>query len=190
MKPNQHAPRILGGRYRGRALHVPPGKATRPLRALARRSLFDILRPTIPGCWFLDLFAGAGTVGLEAASLGAEQVLLVERQRAAVAALERSIREFDASTKVQIVPADVATFLRQEVTHPFDIIFLGPPYPLYEGLERELLENVLDRVGAWLAPSGTLVLEHPTRLQRPTVSTLTLVESRTYSETCLSFFEH
>ncbi|MFH0947014.1 MAG: RsmD family RNA methyltransferase [Planctomycetota bacterium] len=188
MKRNQHAPRILGGRYRGRALHVPPGLATRPLRALARRSLFDILRVGIPGCRFLDLFAGAGTVGLEAASLGAGRVVLVERQRAALAALERSVHAFDASGLVRIVPMDVSAFVRQEVTEPFDIIFLGPPYALYEGSERELLDGVLDRVRAWLAPRGTLVLEHPARLQQPTVSALTLVESRTYSETCLSFF--
>jgi len=188
MKANQHAPRILGGQYRGRVIQVPPGRGTRPLRALARRSLFDKLSPLLPGARVLDLFAGAGTVGLEAASRGAALVVLVEQGRPALEALRRSIHIFGAGPRVQVVAADVLHYLAGAALERFELIFLGPPYRLYQDRADNDLERVLDRVGALLAPDGTLVLEHPSNFQAPPVAGLTLVESRTYGDTALGFF--
>ncbi len=73
--------RIIGGTGKGRRLRSPRGEATRPTGARVRQTLFDILAPRLPGCRFLDAFAGSGSVGLEALSRGAARVVLVEKSR-------------------------------------------------------------------------------------------------------------
>src|SRR5207244_6813089 len=79
--------RIIGGQGKGRRLKAPKGLATRPTGARVRQTLFDILAPWLPGCRFLDAFAGAGAVGLEALSRGAALVVLVDAAADAVAAM-------------------------------------------------------------------------------------------------------
>ena len=79
--------RIIAGRGRGRRLKSPAGLATRPTGGRVRQTLFDILAPEVPGCRFLDAFAGSGGVGLEALSRGAAKVVLVDQSRAAIQAL-------------------------------------------------------------------------------------------------------
>ncbi|MBI4878952.1 MAG: RsmD family RNA methyltransferase [Planctomycetes bacterium] len=184
-----NAPRILAGALRGRAIATPPGRATRPLRALARRSLFDVLGPGIAGARVLDLFAGAGTVGLEALSRGATEVILVEKAPPAVRALRASISCFGVAESARVVVADVLAFVRDGGAEAFDFIFLGPPYACFSGAAETRMAEVLACVGRLLSASGTLVLETPARLPRPSVAGLTLLESRAYGDTALHFFD-
>src|SRR5205814_7242322 len=89
--------RIIAGRGKGRRLRTPRGGATRPTSARVRQSLFDILAPRLPGCRFLDAFAGNGGVGLEALSRGAARVVLVDQSRAAVEAMRENVRAVAAA---------------------------------------------------------------------------------------------
>lgn len=180
------APRILGGSLKGRPLVVPKGRATRPLRALARRSLFDIVGPDVREARVLDLYAGAGTVGFEAVSRGAAQLVLVERAPAALRALEASVEQLGVTDRVEIDPRDVRRFVARPDRPPFDLIFLGPPYPLWTGAGRAELEDVAAGLAALLGPDGLLILESP-GVADLGVPSLVRSDVRTYGETRLSF---
>lgn len=188
MRPPDHAPRILAGSLKGRALAVPEGRGTRPLRVLARRSLFDRLAGRCDGAAFLDLFAGAGSVGFEAASRGARRVVLVESARAALRALRQSAATLGVEDRVEIVGMEALDYATA-CAEAFDLVYLGPPYPLFEGQERADLDLLLARAHALLAPGGLLIVESPTRLAPPEVPGLALVDRRTYGESVLGTFE-
>ena len=183
----EHAPRILGGFLKGRALSVPRGRATRPLRVLARRSLFDILGPLLDEARVLDLFAGAGSVGLEAVSRGAGEVLLVENGREAIRALRQSIDAFGIGERARVVGMAAHEFVDQAAAGAFDFIFVGPPYPLLRDGD-EHLRAALAGLPRLVAAAGWLVLETPVELPCPPLAGLDRVDERTFGDTRLSFF--
>ena len=115
--------RITGGEYNGRKLIVPPG-VIRPAMDRMRESLFALLGG-IRGRSFLDLYCGSGSVGIEAASRGAEPIVFVEKDRGKRTVLQRNLSFVQEQTEVYIVP--VEHFLRR-VKRSFDLIFLDPPF--------------------------------------------------------------
>ena len=151
--------RIIGGQGKGRRLKTAAGGATRPTGARVRQALFDILAPEIPGCRFLDAFAGSGGVGLEALSRGAATVVLVELAAAAAAALRDNVRALSGSggeARVYRQDTRVALLVLAGAGEAFDVIYLDPPY------DSDLYEPLLDLVSAkgLLAPGGVAVAEH------------------------------
>lgn len=109
--------------------------------------------PPLEGCRFLDLFAGSGAIGLEAASRGAQTVLLVEQDPDAVAAIRRNIEHLGEAGRVRLLVADASRL--GPAREPFDIAFLDPPW--HSGLARPCLETLL--AGSWIAPGGRVVVE-------------------------------
>jgi 16S rRNA (guanine966-N2)-methyltransferase len=151
--------RIIAGRGRGRRLKSPRGEATRPTGGRVRQTLFDILAPEVPGCRFLDAFAGNGGVGLEALSRGATRVVLVDESAAAVGAIRENARMLAAGAgEVEIFQQDARTALAAlaDRGRRFDIVYLDPPYSsdIYEPLLAQLGS------GALLADGGLVVAEH------------------------------
>ena len=151
--------RIIGGEGKGRRLKAPRGLATRPTGARVRQTLFDILAPRLPGCRFLDAFAGAGAVGLEALSRGAALVVLVDAAAGAVAAM-RANASLLAKTggRVRIVRQDarVALAAFADAQERFDVVYLDPPY------QSDVYEASLEQAGrrGLLAEHGIVVAEH------------------------------
>ncbi len=145
--------RIIAGRWRGRRLPVIDGPALRPTPDRVRETLFNWLAPHLPGARCLDLFAGTGALGLEAASRGAVEVVLVENDPHAVAALQASVARLRA-LDVRIVAADVPGWLAGR-GRPFDIVFLDPPYGA--GISGRCC-LALDAHG-WLAAAARVYLE-------------------------------
>jgi 16S rRNA (guanine966-N2)-methyltransferase len=151
--------RIIAGRGRGRRLKSPRGEATRPTGGRVRQTLFDILAPEVPGCRFLDAFAGNGGVGLEALSRGATRVVLVDKSASAVGAIRENARMLAAGAgEVEIFQQDARTALEAlaDRGRRFDIVYVDPPYgsDLYEPLLALLGEGPL------LADTGVVVAEH------------------------------
>jgi 16S rRNA (guanine966-N2)-methyltransferase len=151
--------RIIAGRGRGRRLRSPSGLATRPTGGRVRQTLFDILAPRVPGCRFLDAFAGSGGVGLEALSRGAARVVLVDQSRAAIQAIRENARTLAAEGgEVEIFQQDARTALGalEDRGRRFDIVYLDPPWTsdLYEPLLSVL------GTGGLLAEGGLVVAEH------------------------------
>ncbi len=147
------APRILGGSAKGRALRIPP-RGTRPSPARLRAALFDALAFEPRGL-FLDLYAGSGAVGLEAASRGWEAVL-VERSAAAA----RLIRENAAACGLRVrVERSDALALAASLAGSVDVLFADPPY-------QDDLEGVFQALYdlAVVVPGGRYAFQHPSSL--------------------------
>jgi 16S rRNA (guanine(966)-N(2))-methyltransferase RsmD len=149
--------RIIAGKGKGRRLKAPAGEATRPTAARLRQSLFDILSPRLPGCRFLDLFAGSGAIGLEALSRGAVHVTLVDEDREAVDSIRRNAAALAAAggeARVLRQDARAAVMGLAAAGDRFDLVYLDPPYG------SDLYEPVLERVAPLLRDDGLAVAEH------------------------------
>jgi 16S rRNA (guanine(966)-N(2))-methyltransferase RsmD len=180
--------RIIGGAGKGRRLKTAAGESTRPTGARVRQALFDILAPLIPGCRFLDAFAGSGGVGLEALSRGARKVVLVDHAAAAVVAAKENARALaHAGGEVQVFRQDALTAIAalSDQGMRFDVVYLDPPYAsdLYEALL-----SLLGR-GPLLADGGVVVAEHfHKRLLPETIGALVRTRQRRVGDHCLSFY--
>ena len=143
--------RIIGGAGKGRRLKTAAGDETRPTGARVRQSLFDILAPVIPGCRFLDAFAGNGGVGLEALSRGAAKVVLVDKAAAAVEAAKENARALArAGGEVRVFRQDARTAIGALADQgmQFDVVYLDPPY------DSDLYEPLLALARRGAAPRG------------------------------------
>jgi len=145
--------RIISGQWRRRVLRVAAVDGLRPTPDRVRETLFNWLSGSIEGARCLDLYAGSGALGFEAASRGATEVLLVEKDERAVASMRQAASELGAE-QIEIVRADVRHWLQGEAT-PFDIVFLDPPYAS-ENL-AELCASLEQH--SWLAPGALVYLE-------------------------------
>src|SRR5207249_5661532 len=114
--------RVIAGSAKGRTLVAPKGNATRPATDRIRESLFAILEPDLEGARVLDLFAGAGTLGIEALSRGAARVTFVERSAEALKALRKNLAATGFADRAQVSAANVVAFL-DGVAGPFDLVF-------------------------------------------------------------------
>ena len=153
--------RILSGSARGARLLTDPRSAARPLMGRARASLFDILQPRLAAARFLDLFAGFGSVGLEAVSRGARLAVLVERDPQAAALIRRNIEKLRFGDRAELRQSDVFRALDSlaQVQTQFDLVFAGPPYG--RKLARATLAApALPQV---LAAGGLAVVQHDRR---------------------------
>jgi 16S rRNA (guanine966-N2)-methyltransferase len=181
--------RIIAGAGKGRSLLVPRGGATRPTADKVREALFSRLEHGgwLEGTRVLDLYAGTGALGLEAASRGAAEVLLVERAPAAVDACRRNAAAL-ASTGVDGVSvraASVSSVLAGGTGVRYDLVLLDPPY---DAGEQALAGVLAALVGGWLADDALVVLERGARSPRPTWPPgLEAEEERRYGETALWF---
>ncbi|MCK8515492.1 16S rRNA (guanine(966)-N(2))-methyltransferase RsmD [Methylonatrum kenyense] len=146
--------RIIGGRWRGRRVQFADLPGLRPTADRNRETLFNWLQPVLPGSRCLDLFAGSGALGLEAASRGAGHVLLVEQAGQALRHLRAALSQLEADN-VSVWAGDARQFLRQPA-QAFDIVFLDPPFA------SALLEPVCEQLerGHWLASDARIYLEH------------------------------
>ena len=131
--------RIIAGSKRRLPLKTVEGKDTRPTTDRIKETLFNMLQNEIYGCYFLDLFAGSGQIGLEAVSRGARYVVCVENAKKAAACITENIRFTKSDKESLLLQMDVIAALRSmEGKYQFDIIFMDPPYD--KELEREVLE--------------------------------------------------
>jgi 16S rRNA (guanine966-N2)-methyltransferase len=133
--------RIIAGRWRGRKLAVPERPGLRPTGDRARETLFNWLADRVAGANAVDLFAGTGALGLEAASRGARRVVLVERDGALAAALERARSDWPGADALEVARADARAWLAN-ADGTFDLAFVDPPFdadlhaPTLEALAR------------------------------------------------------
>ena len=147
--------RIIAGSWRGRPLLSPADGAIRPTGDRAREALFNILehgQPSVRGARFLDLFCGTGAVGLEAASRGAAEVVLVDRDPAALALARANLARLGAPANVGLLAADAVRL--GPARGAYDLAFLDPPYR--SGLATPALAGLR---GGWLAPAARIVVE-------------------------------
>jgi 16S rRNA (guanine966-N2)-methyltransferase len=152
--------RIIAGQHRGLRLEAPPGSTIRPTADRVRESVFNILEhrfmgeyPEWPQARFLDLCCGTGAVGLEAASRGAREVLMVDNSDLAAKSVAKNMKKFVSG--VRFVRADVAALSR--ATHPFDYVFMDPPYQDFRLLPA--LKSIIRQ--GYIGPQTLMILEQP-----------------------------
>ena len=149
--------RIIAGQYRGRILSALRDLTIRPTTGRVKQTIFDILstRVELEGATVLDLFAGSGSLGLEALSRGASHTTFIEKARPSLEALEKNIRTLGCEDRTTVHQADVFWFLRN-AHQPYDLVFVDPPYAL----------ETIGTLPAVIAGSGVLhkgsyvVMEH------------------------------
>ena len=146
--------RIIAGAYKGRRLTTPRGETTRPTADQVRIALLDALMPWLPEARVLDLFAGAGTMGLEALSRGAAHATFVERGAPALDALRRNVDATRFADGAEIVNANVVGFLDRLESAAYDIVFVDPPFADVAVMEATLAHPNLRRA---LAPNAIVV---------------------------------
>jgi 16S rRNA (guanine966-N2)-methyltransferase len=171
--------RIVGGVAGGRRLVTRQGRGTRPTSERAREGLFSSLGGDLTGRSFLDLFAGSGAVGLEAASRGAAPVVLVERDPAALTAMRANVEALGLGD-ITVAGQPVERLLAVAPAAPFDIVFLDPPY-------ADPVEPVLQLLlaGSWLAAEALVVVERTSREDFGWPSGIAAERSRRYGDSTL-----
>jgi 16S rRNA (guanine966-N2)-methyltransferase len=179
--------RIIAGAHKGRRLVTPRGDVTRPTADQVRIALMDTLMPWLPGARLLDLFAGAGGVGLEALSRGAAHVTFVERDERAVAALRDNVAALGVGDATRVVRDDVVRALAtlRRAGERFGLVFLDPPY------ETDLTTPALGALGdgAMLSEGALVVAQHLTkRAPAEIAGILRAFRTRRFGETTLTFF--
>ncbi len=157
--PRKHQVRIIGGQWKRTPLIVPELDGLRPTPDRVRETVFNWLGQTLEGKRCLDLFAGTGALGFEAASRGAARVVSVEPHRAAAAAIRQTIAKLNAR-QIEFHQAEAQAMLKAltGAGERFDLIFLDPPF------RQGWLERVLPQAALLLAPDGIIYAESETAL--------------------------
>ena len=181
--------RIIAGLAKGRVLKSLKGRALRPTAGRVREAIFGILGPGVEGGRFLDLYAGAGTMGLEALSRGAAQATFVESHRPAGRVIEENARRCGFEGQVRVLVAPVArglARLRREGS-VFDVVFVDPPY------ERGEVGATMARLGQrprMVSEGGLVVCQHSRHEEAgEEIGGLVRMRRRRFGETIVDFYE-
>ena len=179
--------RVIAGVAKGRKLKLVAGTTTRPISDRVKESLFDILGSDIEATAVLDLFAGTGSVGIEALSRGAAEAVFVESDRRAVEVIRENLRLTGLAAQGRVVRTDVFIYLRNTPPQSFGYIHIAPPQ--YHELWIRTL-HFLEARPEWLLPEGVAVVQiHPGEYQPLELHHLELVDQRRYGSTMLCFYE-
>jgi 16S rRNA (guanine966-N2)-methyltransferase len=180
--------RIIGGEAKGRTLHFPSRSKERPTSDFLREALFNLLGP-LQNKTFLDLFAGSGSVGLEAASRGAQVVYFVEKNKQLVEVIKKNIQTCCLGIKCRIIAGDIDfgldDFFRKK--YEFDIIFADPPY------NRELVGTtlkLLSKHNILRKKNSIIIIQHSIKETFSELGdNLYQTDQRKYGDNALTFFK-
>lgn len=176
-------PKITGGQLGSRKLRSPKSSTVRPTPGRVKEALFSILMHRVEGARVLDLFAGTGAIGIEAASRGASRVVAVEADRAIARTIEEAVEQLEIGDVMSVVaaPADRALY---RLEGPFDIVYLDPPYA--GDVPLQLFALLRERT--LLAPEAVVVYEHAARRILPAIPGYRSAREEVYGDVALAFF--
>jgi 16S rRNA (guanine(966)-N(2))-methyltransferase RsmD len=182
---------VIAGKARGRRLRSVPGDTTRPITDRVKEALFNIIGPDIKGAAFLDLFAGTGSVGIEALSRGAEWALFLDLNRLPVETVRANLKSVALDSAAQILRADAFAHLQRTPDRTYHYIYIAPPQ--YKGMWKQAL-MLLDGNLGWLAEDGWVIVQiHPVEEEdfdpQRDLHNLVEFDRRDYGSTLLIFYE-
>lgn len=180
--------RVISGTAKGRKLFPVPGSGTRPITDRVKEALFNIMGPYIVDANLLDLFAGTGSVGIEALSRGARYVRFTEHNRAAINTIRKNLAhcKLDDPARADVRFIDAFALLKLPPDTAFDYIYVAPPQ--YRGMWEKAL-RLLDTNPGWLAEDGWAVAQiHPNEYRDLPLQHLTEFDQRKYGSTLLVFY--
>jgi 16S rRNA (guanine(966)-N(2))-methyltransferase RsmD len=193
--------RITGGKAKNYRIDIP--KTTRPLTDRMKVRIFDILREDVVGKKVLDLYAGAGSFALEALSRGASEATVVDASKNAEFVLKRNVAYTGFLPQVDIIKAKAEEYLFKQINdedrQSFDIVFMDPPYKLYNTKNLFKMERVINMAAQMLNGvkdphtgdfKGTLIVKHPRRypLEKLTLTGIKVLETVEIGLNSITFF--
>ena len=174
--------RIVGGTWKGRQIKVPK-KGIRPTKSIVRGAIFDVIGKKIAHAEVLDIYAGSGALGLEAISRGAKSCTFVEKLPRS---LYDNLKSLSPRQSVVVLSSDFRPALKKLKDQKFDVIFADPPYRKSYAQKTLLLIEYYNL----LRNGGIIVLEHTTGEEVKPTDSLSLLKSKKYGDTRVSFLEH
>ncbi|WP_312038107.1 MULTISPECIES: 16S rRNA (guanine(966)-N(2))-methyltransferase RsmD [Pelotomaculum] len=182
--------RVIAGIAKKRQLKAPRGLKVRPTSDRVKEALFNMLGPFIAGSSFLDLFAGTGSVGIEALSRGADRAVFVEKDINNIHIIKENlgITGLEANARLLCLNAVKAISLLGEEGQVYDLIFIDPPY--LQGLVSSILDAIIKN--NLLKPGGTIIVESSKKdpPAQDAAASLRLLRQEKYGDTLLSFYYH
>jgi len=177
--------RVIAGLYKGRVLHTVKDLSVRPATGRVKQTVFDILvnRMDLAGARVLDLFAGSGSLGIEALSRGASRVVFVEENEQAASCIEDNLELLGCVASAEIHSVDAMAFHAPE-GRPFDLVFADPPYAFSSTPE---IPGMIASEGM-LRRDGYLVIEHSTGTEFPANDTYAVGPVKRFGRTAVTFF--
>lgn len=180
--------RVIAGSAKGRRLKPVPGDSTRPIMDRVKEALFSILGRELLFAHFIDLFAGTGSVGIEALSRGADRAVLVDIDRRAIKTIHENLAITGLAARAVVRHADAFDLLRQPPDDAYDFIYIAPPQ--YKGLWKQTLE-ALDLNPLWLTGDTIVIVQiDPSEQESMALTHLVAYDERRYGNTLLWFFEY
>jgi 16S rRNA (guanine966-N2)-methyltransferase len=183
--------RIVGGKFRGRALLGPKSETTRPTSDRVRESVFNILSHgveglEIDGARVLDLFAGTGALGFEALSRGAKFCQFIDEDAVARGVIRNNADALGTTGLCKIWRRDATRLGPCAPQSPFDLAFVDPPYG--KGLGVKALASLIE--GQWLHAGAIVILEESEGTEISFVASLDQIDQRSYGDTAIRFYRH
>jgi len=179
--------RVIAGKAKGRKLYMVPGDSTRPVGDRVKEAFFNIIGPEIQESAFLDLFAGTGSVGIEALSRGAAEVVLIDRERIAIRTIEENLKITSLEDNAVVLHRDAFKFLERCKEARFDYVYIAPPQ--YKELWKHAL-LFLDENQDCLYPDARIIAQiHPKEYEDLDLSVLRKSDERKYGNTLLVFYD-
>ncbi|MFV0484776.1 MAG: 16S rRNA (guanine(966)-N(2))-methyltransferase RsmD [Candidatus Saccharimonadales bacterium] len=158
--------RIISGKFGGRLIFTPKNKVTHPMGDREKTAIFNMIKAHLPEATVLDAFAGSGALGLEALSRGSGAVTFVEKDRKALATIEKNIEKLGVQKETKV--------LKRLGTGMFDVVFVDPPY---DDMQYSTVLKLADMVNV----NGLMILSHPKDTEPPTFVRMALEEDRGYA---------
>jgi 16S rRNA (guanine966-N2)-methyltransferase len=178
--------RVIAGIAKGQRLKSPT-TGTRPMMDRMKESVFSALGE-FDGLSILDLYAGSGSLGLEALSRGAKKAVFVENAREAIVKLEQNLESTGLGDAAEVVWADVKATLDRHPDDRVDVVFLDPPYNMPPGSVRGDLEALV--MGGFLADDGKIVVHRPAKENPPDPLGLKVLWDREFGQSRIVVFTH
>ena len=179
--------RVISGKARGLKLRAVPGCSTRPITDRVKEALFNILGADVVSATMLDLFAGTGSVGIEALSRGAEFVRFIDNDRLAVSTVSTNLKHTGLGERAEILRSDAFAYLDREPDQSFDYVYIAPPQ--YKDMWKRALFS-LDAHSGWLGEDAWVISQiHPVEYEVQVFSNLVEFDQRKYGSTLLVFYE-
>ncbi len=180
--------RITSGLVKGYKLKIPPGDRVKPAQSIVRQAIFNIIGEFVKEARVLDLFAGSGSLGIEALSRGAAWCDFVDKDKKCAEVIKENLVNTRFEDKAKVYTMKAKTFIQRpdkgEALDKVDFIFLSPPYA--QGVDLELLKKL-----AKISKSrGLVIFEHAKETEVPAeIDSLKLLDQRTYGAATVSFLQ-
>ena len=180
--------RIISGEFGGRFIKAPSGRTTHPMGDRVRQALFN--RLDVQGKKVLDVFAGSGSLGLEALSRGATSADFVDNDRSAQSIISENIESLGVGEKAKVYRMSAHSFIanigeKLSEDEKYDVIFIDPPYHYFE--KKNYFSTALE-IKALAKSNGLMILSYPGRLSVPTVEGVVVGVSQSYGDAALAVF--